>query len=247
MVEGKFENVLKFLNFNFRYDNALVYNEVLKQGKVDPKTIQNGVKLYKLQIPKTDHNPKTTFLDSYNFMPRPLDKLPEMMGWDILAKQFFPHKFYDPKNYGKVIQGLPDKEFYYYRTYLKKKRQEFIDWYEAHKHELFDLSAKLIEYCTNDVDILYESLAKYRQIFLKLTEVMVPARLPNGKIKVDAAGKIEMELQRDEIFLHCSTIASACIRLFRIKFLKDQSIPITPEGGYEKHDMQSKLANKYLR
>jgi len=51
----------------------------------------------------------------------------------------------------------------------------------------------------------------------------------------------------DEIFLHCSTIAGACSRLFRICFLKPETIPITPEGGYEKNDRQSRVANKYLR
>ena len=53
---------------------------------------------------------------------------------------------------------------------------------------------------------------------------------------------------RDEVFLHCATIASACIRLFRIKELKANTIPITPEGGYEaRNGNPSEIATKYLQ
>ena len=217
------------------------------KGRFDPKTVQNGVKIYKMQVPKTKYSPKTTFLDTFNFLPVALEKLPKTLELKTPAKLFFPHKWNVPKNYGKVNQGLPPKSFYYYSTFLKKKREAFDEWYQEHKNEMFDLSSKLIEYCTNDVDILYESLMKYREIFLELTKVCVTKKKPDGTPELDENGNAIKEFRGDEIFLHCSTIASTCIRMFRIKFLRDEQIPITPEGGYEKYDTQSKIGCNYLR
>ena len=228
-------------------------NELLLQGKVDLKTVKNGVKLYKMTIPKSWDFPKTTFLDSLNFLPIALAGIPEALdlrdesGRPILPKQWFPLKFNHPDNYGVRLPKLPAVDFYYYKNLLRKKRNEFLKWHDEHQNEPFDLGAKLIEYCTNDVEILRYALFEYRKIFKDLTKVQVRVKDKDGQFKKNPDGSYVTEEQSDDIFLHCSTIASTCIRMFRIRFLQQNTIPITPEGGYEKNDGQSKIARKFLR
>ena len=228
-------------------------NELLLQGFADFKTVKNGVKIYKMTIPRGRGFPKTTFLDSLNFIPVPLAEIPEALdlrdefGRPIMAKQWFPLKFNVPENYGKRLDRLPDKEYYYYHNLVREKRDEFLKWYAANEHLPFHFGSKVVEYCTNDVDILRYACFGYRKDFQELTTVNVRVKGKDGKFIMNEDGTYKTEKRSDEIFLHCSTIASTCIRMFRIRFLRQNTIPITPEGGYEKNDSQSKIARKFLR
>src|SRR5690349_12919684 len=96
------------------------------------------------------------FLKNYKF--KFSDKIPEALGLEnldgqkIKAKQFFPHGFNVPENYGKIAPTHPDKKNYYYSTFLKAKREKFDKWYNEVKDTPFDLSKSLVEYCKNDVE-----------------------------------------------------------------------------------------------
>ena len=48
-------------------------------------------------------------------------------------------------------------------------------------------------------------------------------------------------------FASAITIASACMHVFRKKFLKPETIGIVPHGGYRKNEMQSVIAIKWLK
>uniref|UniRef100_A0A914DWP8 DNA-directed DNA polymerase n=1 Tax=Acrobeloides nanus TaxID=290746 RepID=A0A914DWP8_9BILA len=49
-----------------------------------------------------------------------------------------------------------------------------------------------------------------------------------------------------DILEDATTIASACMRLFRYKYIQKEHVAIVPERGYERHNRQSALAIKYL-
>ncbi|KAL3076483.1 hypothetical protein niasHS_011807 [Heterodera schachtii] len=76
-------------------------------------------------------------------------------------------------------------------------------------------------YCENDVEILMQSILKFRQLFLEITG--------------------DFDAMKDSV-----TIAGVVMKIFRAKFLKDRHIPIMPEGGYEKAENQSKIAVRYF-
>lgn len=151
------------------------------------------------------------------------------------------------ENYGKVFERLPEKKFYYYSTFLKSKREEFNLWYREHKHDRFDFSKEIIVYCFNDVDIVDESTEDLRNFFKDLTKKEIGIKKKDGTYEQNADGSVKTEEVFDETFLYCATMPSACTRLYRINFLQRKTVPIMPEGGYDKNGKQSKIAAKYLR
>ena len=163
-----------------------------------------------------------------------------------MPKLWFPHGFNLPENYGKTHKGLPPKKDYYYDSFLKSKRDEFDEFYEKNKHKDFHLSSKSVKYCFHDVDILDETMDFVREFFKNETRTVQKVKV-DGKYKANEDGTIMTEEVFDEVLLHCSTMPSACNRLFRIKFLKKKSLPIMPEGGYDKDGKHSKIAYRYLR
>lgn len=62
---------------------------------------------------------------------------------------------------------------------------------------------------------------KFRQLFLEITD--------------------GMDVLKDSV-----TIAGVVMRIFRTKFLRENHLPIIPEGGYERAENQSKIAVKYF-
>lgn len=56
-----------------------------------------------------------------------------------------------------------------------------------------------------------------------------------------------MGITNDDPFRNSSTIASACMRYWQIKYLKPDHVALTPEAGYERCDRQSSVALKYLK
>jgi hypothetical protein len=71
-----------------------------------------------------------------------------------------------------------------------------------------------------DVTILREACIAFRQIF--------------------------MDLMGEDPFIKNATIAGLTMRLYRMLYLVDDDIPIVPEGGYNRHEMQSKEALRWL-
>ena len=82
------------------------------------------------------------------------------------------------------------------------KRQEFTTWYDEHKHRIFDNRRVLEEYCQDDGTVLREALTIFRRNFLEIVNI--------------------------EVFLEAYTIASACKKVLRKKFLKPYKIELIP-------------------
>lgn len=163
------------------------------------------------------------------------------------AKTWFPHAYNVPKHYGKIKDSLPDKDDYYYNTFLKSKRAEFDAFYRKYKDFEYDLSKEAVVYCFNDVEIVDGIVDFIEEFFKKLTKIEVNLKNKDGTYQKNEDGSIKTEERYDQIFRYCSTMPSACIRLLRIQFLKRITVPIIPEGGYNKDGKQSAIALKYLR
>jgi len=91
----------------------------------------------------------------------------------------------------------------------------------------------------NDVDILMAALVAFRKEFMQVScrpenhlgEANRPSGVPHEGI---------------DPLVECMTIASACMKHFRINHLPDELLAIVPERGYDWTDTQSLLALKYL-
>ena len=91
----------------------------------------------------------------------------------------------------------------------------------------FDSKEELIAYCRSDVDILRRCCTKFRKMFMQIT----CGRNDDG---IDP-------------FKSCITIASACMKTYRRKFLKPNTIALIPLKGYGGKDKQSFKAVQWLK
>ncbi|KAG5889399.1 hypothetical protein JTB14_018273 [Gonioctena quinquepunctata] len=162
------------------------------------------------------------FLDSLNYFPMALSKLPKAFGFTELKKGYFPHLFntVDKQNY---IGPIPPLEYYDPDNAKDAQaREELMKWHadKVAKNYNFHFQKEIEEYCISDVDILTESCLKFRDLLISETQVCP--------------------------FMEATTIASACNKVYRRNFLKPNTIGIIPKRGYRWRDNQSKIAIQWM-
>lgn len=198
------------------YDGQFILN-YLFETDLEPKIIMNGSKIMTMTVSRD-----IKFIDSLNYFQMPLSGLPKAFGLEgNIKKGYFPHLFNKSENQ-TYVGPLPDKEFYSPDTMTENNRTEFVRWHDdlTQQNYVFDFSKEMLEYCENDVDILRRACLVFRKIFVQIAE-MCP-------------------------FFEASTIAAACMHVFRSKFLKKDMIGIIPPGGYRHMAKQSLQALKWL-
>ena len=72
-----------------------------------------------------------------------------------------------------------------------------------------------------------ESVIKFRRCLLEVTK---DEETPKGI----------------DVLWDATTIAGACMKIYKLKFLRDEHLVIVPEGGFEKNERQSAIAIKYF-
>lgn len=123
------------------FDGQFILRWLLERGHV-PKVIPQGSKLMSIQFTTL----QMTFIDSFNFLPMGLSKLPKTFGISELAKGYFPHLFNKEENQN-YVGVLPAKEYYCPETMSPSDRNSFLQWYEQRKDEPFDFRKEILLYC----------------------------------------------------------------------------------------------------
>ncbi len=95
-------------------------------------------------------------------MQQPLGSLPKAYPVQDVAKQFFPHKFHIEEN-RDYIGPLPSIEEFGYEYMKPDDKRELELWHEEHKNDVFDLKAKLLEYCEADCEVLLKCFLKFKK------------------------------------------------------------------------------------
>jgi hypothetical protein len=182
--------------------------------KWNPELILNGLKILSMQI---EH---IHFLDSVNYLPMPLRKLPEAFGLTA-SKSWYPHYFNTKANLD-YVGPIPDIRYYGADEMGEGERRDFLSWYRERKDadEVFDNRYVLEQYCQDDVTVLRQACQIFRREFMKIGNI--------------------------EVFLEAVTIASACNKVLRKKFLKPGTVGLIPSGGYSANHRYSKKALKWL-
>ena len=116
---------------------------LLKQGTA-PEVIPCGGKLMSIHLKSVD----VRVIDSLNFFPMALSKLPGCFGFTELRKGYFPHLFNTRENQ-TYIGPLPDSQFYSPEIMSTAGRSAFLTWYEEEKQkgENFDFQKEMYSYC----------------------------------------------------------------------------------------------------
>ena len=167
---------------------------------VKPEMIQNGRKIMSLSVGGVK------CIDSLNFLPMALARLPAAFGLTELSKGYFPHLFNIPDN--QDYRGIiPYIKYYDPDGMRSETREPFLAWYEEHRHQPFDLQKELLKYCISDVDILQRACGSFREMFAQVAQGIEP-------------------------FASTITIASACNLVYRSLFLQEEQIALIPPQGY---------------
>ena len=162
-------------------------------------------------------------IDSLNFIPSSLAKFPKTFGLKELKKGYFPHKFNLPENHGYNQAPLPSIEYYGTEYMNEKDKKEFLKWYNENKDKNFNFEEEIESYCKSDVNILKLGCLSFRDSFMQLT-----------------GSKIDP-------FRDCCTLASLCQKTFRTLFMKNQSMALINENGFNPTNQYSKKQIEWIQ
>ena len=202
---------------NFKgYDSYFILDYLYKNN-VKPTLIMNGAKIMEMRVPDVN----VRFIDSLNFFPMPLSKLPKTFGMKELKKGYFPH-FFNTEENQHYVGPIPDVEHYDPDGMKPEARDAFLTWYQEQqtKKVVFNMQEELVAYCRSDVDILRRCCCHFIDTVKGLCHI--------------------------HPFKESMTIASLCNLIFRTMFLKENTIAIIPHLGYRKTANQSHCAYQWL-
>ena len=126
-------------------------------------------------------------------------------------KGYFHHLFTTLENLDRQLTHIPEQRFYQLQFMKAAERKKFEEWnvqqitidQQLNKTTVcFHLREKLIEYCTNDVQILTKASLKFRQIFMDKTGL--------------------------DVFAAASTCAGLAMNTYRALFLRPDTMTQTP-------------------
>jgi len=100
------------------------------------------------------------------------------------------------------------------------ERKEFFVWYKSQKKSVYDNRQALGSYPQDDVTVLRQVCRVFRREFMHVGNI--------------------------EVFLESVTIASACNKVLRKRFLQPDNIGLIPPGGYTCNNKYSKKAMMWL-
>ncbi|KAG8176636.1 hypothetical protein JTE90_028618 [Oedothorax gibbosus] len=141
----------------------------LLENRYEPKVIRQGSKLMSVEVTPL----QIRFIDSFNFLPMGLSKLPKTFGKEEIAKGYFPHLFNRPENQA-YVGALPDAHFFSPDTMSPAEMTKFYQWYEGRQSMPFNFQEEMQLY-SRYVTIAVACMACYRsQHILDGTIAMMP-------------------------------------------------------------------------
>ena len=205
LFTGRLNGCICIAHNSCGYDVHFMLAFIHRMG-IKPNLMVTGHKILRLEARAV------TFIDSLNFFPMALFKLPKAFGLEELTKGFFPHLWNTVENQN-YVGAIPDASFYGPDQMSQAKRAEFYEWYNKQRDVTFDLQRELEKYCISDVDILQRCCGVFRNLFVENTGL--------------------------EPFTKTFAIAGACNRVYRTNFLVPDEIAVIPPTGVFKGQQSS--------
>ncbi|KAH7698215.1 hypothetical protein AAVH_34696, partial [Aphelenchoides avenae] len=218
---------LAYAHNGARYDNHFVLQELYSRGPAFLKLTKTGNKVYEVRQHKTKNTNAVVLRDSLLlFGPgSSLATLPGTFNLSVKPKPYYPYRAnhegnYEPGDFPPASDFCPD-------SMTKAERGTFKTWYDETRAEYertgrkYNLNQELYAYCVNDSEILLHALVEFRNLF-------------NGPAGFD-------------IFYQTCTFTGGCLRLFKQKFMKENSMTIFPPTGYGLAQRQSTKGMKFVK
>lgn len=211
------------------FDLYPILEVLIDQHSIRPdRIIYNGSKVMYMHIA---NKLNLTFLDSLNFLPMKLAKIPEAFGLEELTKGFFPHLFNTKEN--QNYKGpYPALEFFGYDSMSPNDRKKFAEWYTSKRSEVFNFQDEMLKYCRSDVDILRRGCIAFRNTVIQATTIERSEVQPDGTpTKTTTNGVDPFEFV---------TIASVCMGIYKTLFLKqNMEVEITKDQESNWYNIES--------
>ena len=188
------------------YDGYFLLEYLIDQSMRPDKIIYNGSKIMYMTVEKDLH---IKVIDSLNFLPMKLSKLPEVFGLKELKKGWFPH-FFNTRENQRYVGPYPNPKYYGCDVMGNEEREKCLAWLESKENCVFDFKKEMLNYCRSDVDILRQACLKFRDLLMSAT----------GDCIRDERGKPQWTGAVDPF--DSVTIASVCMNVYRTKFLEEE-------------------------
>uniref|UniRef100_A0A914YYF1 DNA-directed DNA polymerase n=1 Tax=Panagrolaimus superbus TaxID=310955 RepID=A0A914YYF1_9BILA len=233
-----------------RFDTHLVIKSFIDDSYYPDNLIMKGNSIIQTSFYGDQIATRIHFRDTYRLIPVALKafqktfELPE----DIV-KFDFPHLYNRPEFYEEVLDSLPDIEYFGFMEMKEEDQKVFKAKYDRicqemmEKGEKYRLPEQLLKYCLQDVEVLYQGFLTHCTNLNEITKEKVDA------IDLSKPGKglgKNSDLKYFDLVLRGSTIASLALYIFRLKYLKWETVALVPETGYQQNINQSKLAIAYM-
>jgi hypothetical protein len=115
---------------------------------------------------------------------------------------------------------MPCIEYFGANEMCVGERRDFMTWYDEQKVKVLDNRQVLEQYGQDDVTVLRQACQIFRGDFIEIGNI--------------------------EVFLEAVTIASACNRVLREKFVQPETMGLIPTGDYSANQRYSKNALMWL-
>lgn len=120
---------------------------LLRQGTA-PEVIPDGAKVMSITTQGI------RVIDSFNFLPMALSKIPACFGLDELKKGYFPHLFNTRENQ-EYVGVLPEPHYYSPETMQPSARTAFLAWHKENEGHTFNFQQEMLLYCRYVYPILF--------------------------------------------------------------------------------------------
>lgn len=94
---------------NFRGYDSYPIVSYMYENAILPEVTMNGSKFMSIEV----RHLKMKFIDSLNFIPMALSKIPKVFNLSELAKGYFPQPFNKCENQKIILNRLPDINYYH--------------------------------------------------------------------------------------------------------------------------------------
>ena len=191
------------------YDGYFLLEYLIDHSIRPEKINYNGSKIMYMSVERGLH---MQVIDSLNFLPMKLSKLPEAFGLEELKKGWCPHHFNTRENQNYLGPYLEAK--YYSHNFMgEEERQKLLAWLKERKDDLFDFRKEMLAYCRSDVDILRQACLRFRELLMGAIGKQVEILNKKNKKEMKWVGAAD---PFDSV-----TIASICMNMFRTKFIEE--------------------------
>ncbi|XP_069090185.1 uncharacterized protein [Pleurodeles waltl] len=215
----------RYQNYTFLAHNSKAYDSFfiirdLKREKLPVSLITQGFKLMLLKVVPYD----IRFIDTLNFLPMKLSKLPKAFGFEG-CKGYFPHFFntWANQNYSGP---MPPPDSYGYEYMMPSEKESFLQWYDENREKVFHFQTELKAYCQADVMILRKACNLFRDVVVTMMKRVRFIKTKSRKSKKNK--KITVYLDPFQNI----TLASMCMSIYKHMFLLYGTIALVPPDLY---------------